>query len=124
MIAVLRYRFSTSGDTTRQGRVFRISLPNGGSSATRKTSPRVRSGRPTTPIPLGQTWWELVRPAGGPRLERGIAWRLLPSPHEACGWTGRSADRAPRPTPPRPIAGPDREGALGSVSPLSCQSEL
>ncbi len=43
---VKRESFSSSGETTRHGRVFRISLPRVGPRATRKTSPRLtRTGQ-------------------------------------------------------------------------------
>ena len=50
-MTVRRCAFSSSGDTTRHGRVFRISLPRVGSRATRNTSPR--RGGLVLPLPFG-----------------------------------------------------------------------
>lgn len=59
-IAVLRWPFSSSGDTTTQGRVFLMSLPSVGSRRTRHTCPR-RTVRGATAIPspfarMTSTW--------------------------------------------------------------------
>ena len=94
-MTVRRYRLSSSGETTRQGRVFWISLPSVGSSRTRWTSPRARAARATaTPIPRDRTGSRSAHRAGGHGGPRTLLAPLPPSPLAGAGSPGPRAAQA------------------------------
>ncbi len=82
-ITVRRCRLSSSGETTRHGRVFRISLPRVGSSRTNWTSPRKIERATATASLYRQSAWPWARPATGRHRVRASPWRPPPTPLSA-----------------------------------------
>src|SRR4030095_3173529 len=95
-ITVRRCSLSSSGDTTRQGRVLRTSLPTVGSSLTRCTSPRLTGPRLTDTATLYyRTRLTSAHPTAGPHHGRAWPWPLPPNRPAPHGRGGRSSAHAP-----------------------------
>src|SRR5271157_6417030 len=122
-ITVFRCWFISSGETTRQGRVFLISEPRVGSSDTSQTSSR-RGGRLTTSIPCDRIRWLSSTPT---TVHHSQLARLSQTRQPIPGATGAPeippSDHS-RPTVPRFFLGRTaRSGVSECESLVNCQYE-